>query len=158
LVAIVASVLVACGSSVSTPYPTARLTAVPIPSPTAPARPSPSPAPTGPFWVIDAASYPGATTDLVSAIEALPVRPSTGTLFEVSSLLVVNDWAIAWAGVVPLPSAMASPTETAVVIGHLVGGSWILTTDRDPTFCAVLAQSPQAIANDEERAYFVGCK
>jgi hypothetical protein len=153
-VALVAVAAIAsCGSNVSTPSPATSPTA----SPTVPPTPSPSPAPTGPFWVIDAASYQGASPDLIAAIKALPVRPSTGTLFEVNSLFVANDWAIAWAGVEPFPSAVASPTETAVVIGHLVGGVWILTTDGDPTFCAVLAQAPQVIASDDERAYFVGC-
>jgi hypothetical protein len=119
---------------------------------------SPSPEPTGPFWVIDAASFGDAPPDLIAAIGALPVRPSTGTLFEVNSLVVASDWAVASAGVAPFPSALASPTETAVVIGHLVGNSWTLTTDRDPGFCSVLAQAPAAIVNGEERAYFVGCR
>jgi hypothetical protein len=143
LVAVAA--VASCGSNVSTPSAAATPTA----SPTVPPTASPSPEPPGPFWVIGAASYQGVPPDLIAAIKALPVRPSTGTLFAVNSLFVANDWAIAWAGVAPFPSAAASPTETAVVIGHLVGDSWVLTTDRDPGFCSVLAQAPPVIANDE---------
>lgn len=149
VVFVVVAAISSCGSNASTPSAAA--------TPTVPSIPSPSPAATGPFWVIDATAYPGDPPDLMAAVKALAIRPSTGALFEVNSLFVAGDWAVGWAGVQPFPSAVSSSTETAVVIGHLLGGTWVLTTDRDPTFCAVLAQTPQTIANDDERAYFVGC-
>lgn len=160
LLALVLAAVASCGSNGPTPSPVASQTAPPTTSPspslTSSPSPAPFPTPTGPFWFVDPSTFPSQSPDLIAAIEALSVRPSTGTLFQVDSLLVSGDWAIAWAAVEPFPSALASPAETVVVIGHLVGGNWVLVSDRDPTFCAVLAQAPQDIANDQERAYFSG--
>lgn len=141
--------LVGCGTNVATPSPTAP------PARTVPATPSTSPTPAGPFWIVESSA--GDPPELVAAIRALPGKPSTGTAFVVDSVTVVQDWAIGWAGVEPYPSALASPTETAVVLGHLVGGGWVVITDRDPDFCTVLAEAPQIIADNGERAYFAGC-
>jgi hypothetical protein len=90
---VLVAVAAACGSPAPPPSSstgpklvTASLTASPtapptvsgLASPTAP----PSASPTGPFWILDPSIAKSLPPALVQAVAALPVRPSTGRLFD----------------------------------------------------------------------------
>jgi hypothetical protein len=83
--------------------------------------------------------------------------PDTAAGFTVNGVCSSGDWAVLSAVASGSLNSPAPVTETLIAIAHRTGSTWTVVTDRDATFCAVLAAVPASILSADERAYFGGC-
>jgi hypothetical protein len=102
------------------------------------------------------ASTPAADA-LETAIGKIGLPAPSGASVAAVSSRTSGDWAIVTAGSSSTgPSSPVAPF--AVVLAHLVNGSWQIVSERDTSaFCAALAAAPADLVNTDVRDYFVGC-
>jgi hypothetical protein len=147
----------ACGSSPTSPPSASSTAAVPSPATSATTvAPAVSPS-AGPAWSVAPGSATGADPALLATVAALKTYPDTAAGFTVTGVRSSGDWAVLSAVASGSINAPAPVTETLMAIAHRTGSTWTVVTDRDATFCAVLASVPASVLSADERAYFGGC-